>query len=146
MRNPKNTQSAISAVSVNFKRILSKSINPRISSSATTTTAIVNAWLSMNGILKTDGEKYSSSLNEKPTTSTAFTNPEAIKIRATAIRKICFILNDLGFKLLLLFRKFNEAENGIIQHIEVVCVNSFRNQSFARVVFYLFGSQYFLVD
>jgi len=42
----------------------------------------------MNGILKTDGEKYSSSLNENPTTSTAFTKPDAIKTTATIIRKI----------------------------------------------------------
>ena len=116
-----------------------------MSSSATTIIAIGSAWLSMNGILKTEGEKYSSSLKEKPTTSTAFTKPDAIKIKATAIRKIFFILNDLGFKLFLFFRKFDQTEHRIIQHVEIIGVNSFGNQGFAGIILNLFGSQYFLV-
>ena len=34
-----------------------------------------NANFTKNGILKTEGSKYSSILNENPTRSTAFTNP-----------------------------------------------------------------------
>lgn len=121
-------------------------MKPKISSKATTKMAIGKAWLSKKGMLKTDGEKYSSSLKEKPTTSTAFTKPEAIKIDATTIRKICFILNDLWFKFLLLFRKLNQTEHCIIQHVEIICINSFGNQSFAGVILDLFGSQYFLIN
>ena len=53
-----------------------------MSSSATTKTAISKVYFSKNGKLKTSGEKYSSSLKEKPFTSTAFTKPEIMNIIA----------------------------------------------------------------
>ena len=70
---------------MNFSFIFNKSKNPKKSSSMTTIIEKSRANFSKNGILKTDGEKYSSILKEKPTKSTAFTKPEAMKI--TAIMK-----------------------------------------------------------
>ena len=67
------------------------------------------ASFSKKGILKTEAEKYSSILNEKPTTSIDFTKPEAMKTKPTKIRKILFnmFLNKLRFRRLIFFKKLN---------------------------------------
>ena len=82
MRNAKKTHNAINESSVVFSFTFIKSINPKMSSNATTKTAISNVYFSKNGKLNTSEEKYSSSLKEKPFTSTAFTKPEIMNIIA----------------------------------------------------------------
>ena len=58
---------------VRFTLIFSNSKTPNRNSTVTTIIAIGNASFSRKGILNTEGEKYSSSLKENPTGSTAFT-------------------------------------------------------------------------
>ena len=88
-------------MSVNFSLLFINSKKPKISSNITTAIAKINACFSKNGILKTAGEKYSSNLNEKPTTSTAFTKPERMKIKPTIILNIFFsiVLKFLRWKM-----------------------------------------------
>ena len=82
MRNAKKTHNAINEMSVVFSFAFIKSINHKMSSNATTKTAISKVYFSKKSKLKTSGEKYSSSLKEKPFTSTAFTKPEIMNIIA----------------------------------------------------------------
>jgi hypothetical protein len=91
VRNAKKTHNAINEISVHFSFIFNKSINPKTSSNATTKIAISNVKFCKKVKLKTSGEKYSSSLKEKPFTSIAFTKPDAMKIMATMYLKILFI-------------------------------------------------------
>jgi hypothetical protein len=63
-----------------------KSITPKTISKMTTTTAINKASGTKKGMFKTPSEKYSSSLNEKPTGSFSFINPEIINNNPTRKR------------------------------------------------------------
>lgn len=80
----------MSAMSVCRILILNKSITPSNNSADETKIAIGSDNFSKNGILKTPAPKYSSSLNEKPTGSIAFTKPDAMKTKAIVILKTCF--------------------------------------------------------
>ena len=97
MRNAKKTHNAISEMSVHFSFIFNKSINPKINSNATTKIAISKVKFCKKVKLKTSGEKYSSSLKEKPFTSIAFTKPDAMKIMAIMYLKILLIFFSLVF-------------------------------------------------
>ena len=79
-------------MSVNLSLNFSNSMRPRTTSTKQTKMASGNAKDSRKGILNTPGEKYSSSLKEKPTGSTAFTKPEAIKMSAIRYRRIVVIM------------------------------------------------------
>ncbi len=79
-----------------FTLIFSNSKTPNRNSTVTTIIAIGNASFSRKGILNTEGEKYSSSLKENPTGSTAFTKPDIINIMATKTLINLFILYNYG--------------------------------------------------
>lgn len=118
-------QIAKSERNVRLILIFSKRRTPNKNSTVTTNIAIGNASFSRKGILNTEGEKYSSSLKENPTGSTAFTKPDIINTIATKTLINLLILYNIWclvnqFCVFLLICHFNQTENSIVQHIKIV--------------------------